>query len=131
MRVETVTTVSAAVVGVLLLLASVGGAFGTQSTHDWPSSSGDWVIRLVLGEVVRGIVIIVVCNVIDVKCLRTATGQGLVLTWDEGRATGHQTWGLLKKRGVILKGLGGLALLGLHFWIAHGCSFFLLFIGRR
>ena len=74
MRVETVTTVSAAVVGVLLLLASVGGAFGTQSTHDWPSSSGNWVIRLGLGEVVRGIVIIVVCNVIDVKCLRTATG---------------------------------------------------------
>lgn len=74
MRVETVTTVSAAVVGVLLLLASVGGAFGTQSTHDWPSSSGDWVIRLVLGEVVCWIVIIVVCNVIDVKCLRTATG---------------------------------------------------------
>jgi len=40
-----------------LLLASVAGAFGTQITHDWPSSSGDWVIRLVLGEVVRGIVI--------------------------------------------------------------------------
>ncbi len=74
MRVETVTTVSAAVVGVLLLLASVEGAFGTQSTQYWPSSSGDWVIRLVLGEVVCGIVIIVVCNVINVKCLCTATG---------------------------------------------------------
>jgi len=72
--VETVATISTAVVGVLLLLASGGGAFGSQGTKHWPSTSRDRVGRFVLGVVADVIVIIVVCNVIDVKCLSTIIG---------------------------------------------------------
>jgi len=69
-----VTEATITVVGVLLLLASRGGTLGSQGTKHRSFILRDRVGSRLLGEVADVIVIIVVCNVIDVKCLSTIVG---------------------------------------------------------